>query len=169
MDLLFDRLATVDVTVTTPDNSATARLRGRSSVSVSLVPGYFGTATPKRLADNLAALGELLWQAREDAVRRSGSEASQPVGVAPTSSSRDVTLRRARDSIVCEGRSADGSVSVGTVGMTAWIADLEPAAYTRGEEAFCAAAGEAISAVLADRLPQLHRLATLARADRLIA
>jgi hypothetical protein len=147
MSQLHDRLSTLDVTVTTPDGFATARLRGRSSVWVSLAPGYFTTTTPGRLADQLAKLGELLWRST-------------------LSSPRNAGFRTGPDAVVCEGRSADGSVSMCTMGMTTWIVELEPPAFMRGEEAFCAAAGEALSGALADRLPQLHRLAGLGRARR---
>ena len=145
MSPLPDQLPTLDVTVTTPDEIATARLRGRSSVTVSLVPGYFTTTTPARLADKLAELGELLWRARRDVVRCTHSEPGEQVR---------------------GGHSVDGSVSVCTLGMTTWIVELEPPAFMRGEEAFCAAAAEALSGTLADQLPQLHRLAALARAGR---
>ena len=142
MDHLHHRPPTLDVTVTTPDKVATARLRGRSSVTVSLVPGYFTTTTPGRLGDKLAELGELLWRARPD------------------------VFRCTPDTVVCEGHSVDGSVRVCTVGMTTWMVELEPPAFTRGEEAFCEAAGEALSGAIAGRLSQLHRMAALARAGR---
>lgn len=161
-----DRQPTLDGTVTTPDEIATARLRGKSSITVSLVPGYFTTTTPARLGDKLAELGELLWQARQDVFRRTHSEPAEQVSEAVAYTPRGATFRRAPDSVVCVGHSVDGSVRVCTVGMTTWMVELEPPAFTRGEEAFCEAAGQALSGVVADRLSQLHRMAALARAGR---
>ena len=114
-----------ELTVCTPDRVATARLRGGSSVTVSLAPGHFGRSTPNRLAEELATLGRLLWRAEH-------------------LPDRDRPDRMT----ACAGRSRDGSVYVRRAGRRSWTFELEPAAYTRGEAAFCAAAGEAIAAAL---------------------
>lgn len=161
MGVLHDRLTGLDATVTTPDDIATARLQGESSVTISLVPGYFATTTTARLAGKVAALGELLWAAREDVIRRTLGESGHSYDEAPALSTRDAAFRRARDELVCEGRSADESVTAAAAGMTAWTAYVSASAL-RSEEDFVRSAGEAISAVFADRLPQLHRLAARA-------
>jgi len=75
---------------------------------------------------------------------------STPSRLAATLASLGEQLCRGRADAdgVRAGRSADGSVRV-LAAAGSWSAELEPAAYTRGEAAFCAAASEALTAVLA--------------------
>lgn len=166
MGRLHDRLTELDVTVTTPDDIATARLQGESSVTVTLVPGYFVTSTPERLAGKITALGGLLWSARQELVRRTLADVGLAHEESPALSSRDAAFGRARETVACEGHSEDGSVVVTTSGMTTWTAYVEASALRGAEEDFVRSAGEAMSAALAERLPRLRELARMARAGR---
>ena len=167
MGRLHDQLASLDVSVTTPDEIATARLQGESSVTVSLVPGYFATSTSDRLAGKISALGALLWEARQYVVRRTLADVGLTYDESPVLSSGDAEFHLARETVKCEGRSDDESVVVSTFGMTTWAAAVEASALSGAEEDFVRAAGEAMSAALADRLPRLRELAASARAGRL--
>jgi hypothetical protein len=170
MGLLTERMEELALTVTTPDEIATGRLRGRSDVTMSLAPGYFPTSTPERLADKVARVGELLWSERQRAYWRAVSEATgdDQSGEEPPTSPRDAAYRAARDAITCEGQSPDGVVGIRTAGMSAWSATVDATATGALDElAFTQAAGAAISATLADYFARVREIGAMARAGLL--
>ena len=150
-----DRLV---VEAATPDGIAFARLRGRSQVSVSFVPGYYAHSTEARLEDKLAQLGQQLWAARTTAYYEHRSRLlGRPVHEEAEPRTLQQRLRRAaRDSLVSTGSSADGVVSLTAVGLLRWQAEVRPGTVREVHEAaFCAACGEAVERLLLDHLDQL--------------
>lgn len=150
--------------VTTPDGIATGRFDGERRVFVSLATGYYSYSTPDRLAAKLAALGQLLWRAREDAWWRALSErlGHEFRGEGLPASSREGAFRQARDTVVCTG--SFGGITAESVGMRSWSVVVPRDVVVRlDEEGFVRAASEALSGVFADYLDQLPWLRAAAR------
>jgi hypothetical protein len=169
MGFVHERMETLQLSVSTPDEIATGRLRGYCDVEFELAPGYFATSTPERLADKVARIGELIWDKRQQAMWRAVSEATgdDEHGEDPPASPADAAFRQARDTIVCEAATPDGMIRARTAGMSAWIIEVGSAASGLEEHAFAEAAGTVISAVFVEHHAQVRALAARARAGQL--
>ncbi|WP_134764911.1 hypothetical protein [Nocardioides sp. 1609] len=148
-------LDTLVVSATTPDETASATLHGRTRVTVSLASGYYAYTTDDRLADKLAQLGRLLWVARMQEYYRFKSEqlGRQVRGEGAPRTPAQSERREARDNIVARGVSHDGAVGLAAVGLFTWTASVAPGTARRSsEEEFCSAAGQAAEQLIEDHL-----------------
>jgi hypothetical protein len=139
MGELTERLAGIDLHVTTPDDIATAHLRGWTDVSVSLTPGYYAHTSAERA----------YWRAMSDTV---GYDVQGPAVPPPPGD----PLAEGRDSLVAEGESADGRVQATTVALRSWTFTLARDVTSELDEAaFCAAESQALSQTLVDHAERL--------------
>jgi hypothetical protein len=122
MSTMSEHLDTMVVEAATPGDTAYARLRGRSDVTVWFAPGYYRQSTDERVADKLAQLGKLLWVARmKEYYRFKSQQLGREIrGEGTPKTPAQAARREARDSIVVEGRSDDGAVSLTSVGLLDW-------------------------------------------------
>lgn len=158
MSAMTEHLDTMVVEAATPDETAYARLRGRSDVSVWFAPGYYPYATDARVADKLVQLGRLLWVARmKEYYRFKSVQLGRTVrGEGMPKTPAQVARREARDNIVASGRSDDGTVELTAVGLLTWSVTLAPGSVERvAEDAFCAACGQAGERLVLDHLDKL--------------
>lgn len=155
---MAEHLDTMVVEATTPGDSASARLRGRSDVTVWFAPGYYSQSTDARIADKLAQLGKLLWVARmKEYYRFKSEQLERPIrGEGTPKTPAQVARRDARDSIVAEGRSDDGTVALTSVGLLKWSATVAPGTVERvDEETFVASCSQAAERLIEHHLDQL--------------
>lgn len=134
---------------TTRDEIATARVEGHR-VTFSLVPGYYATSTPQRLADKVSALGDLLGRELERSRVRTIERAyDAALDLDPLVAAR---ARAAQSPVLSSATSPEGLVRVSCDRMSDWDVQVDPS-VPRGvtEEAFTAAASYALSEILADQ------------------
>ena len=167
MGELTERLAALDLQVTTPDDVASAHLRGWTDVSVSLAPGYYAHTSAERLAPRLADLAALVCEARESAYWRAMSDSiGYDVRGSAVPPAPGDPLAEGRDSLVAEGASSDGRVSATTAGLRTWTFTLPRDVTSELDEAsFCSAVSQALSQSLVDHAERLVDLSMGAARD----
>jgi hypothetical protein len=144
----------------TPDEKVTARLEGRSEVTVRLAPGYFHRASASDLEFQLTRLAKLLFVARMREYYRARSVAfdMDVRGEAPPTTEADRDFVEARGELVAEG--GTGSVvELTCVGMEHWSVRVDPDELARLDEAgFCRAVSRAASELVADQMLKARAL-----------
>jgi hypothetical protein len=161
MSDLREKINAMRVRASSPDQMITAELSGRSQVTLSFAPGWYGRCTDSELGRKLSTVASQLWVAR---MREYWTVRSRDAGEIITSepkpiSPRAVAYRKARSVLVARGRSADGSVSISVEGMRSWTVTVAPGTVrVLDEREFAAAAGEAAAALIQD---QYQKVATL--------
>jgi hypothetical protein len=158
MSAMSEHLDTMVVEAATPGDTAFARLRGRSDVTVWFAPGYYRQSTDERVADKLAQLGKLLWVARmKEYYRFKSHQLGREIrGEGMPKTPAQVARREARDSIVAEGRSDDGAVSLSSVGLLDWSVTVPRGTVARvEEETFVASCAQAAERLIQHHLDQL--------------
>lgn len=151
----------LDVTVSTPDERAFGRVRGRTTVAVWFAPGWYDRASDTDVARQLQRLGRLLFAARMKEYYRLRSLAfrRQVTREAAPTSPQDREYVGRRESLVAEASGLDGRFRVSTTGMQGWTVEVEPGTVGAVDEAtFCAAASAAGTALVEDQLAKIRGL-----------
>ncbi|GAB3261991.1 hypothetical protein [Kineosporia babensis] len=153
MGELADRLASMRVSVTMPDQGMSAELLGSSQVTARIQEGLYTRSRDADLEWRLTTLAGLLWVARTREYRRIFADVTgqASAGAARPISPRDIAFAQERDEIVAAGSSADGRVALQTTGMLQWRATVEPGTLRQLDEAeFLAGVGQAAGALIRD-------------------
>jgi hypothetical protein len=161
MGVLADRLDNMRVRVQSPGGKIAAELRGRTDVRLSFSPESYRYFNEWDLERQLAALARLLWAARMREYYAAVSEAfgETITGESPPQTWRDQEYYSARDSIVAEGRSADGRIQLAVRGMTEWTVRIADGSLrTLTEDEFCARVGEAAAELISDQFAKIREL-----------
>lgn len=156
-----DPLADLDAHASTPDGRVGVRIRGRSSLTVTLAPGYYDQVTETELSRQLTQLARLAFVQRTRAYYELRSRAFGRTVTRESSSygARDLSFTAGRASIVASGSSPDGRIRVTAAGMESWTVDLEPGTLAAYDEAgFCAAVAAAGHDLVEDQFRQIRRL-----------
>ena len=161
MGMLADRLNTMEVSAVSPDGNISGRLRNRSEVVLAFRPGSYGRYSEYGLADQLGGLARLLWagRTREYYVALSEAFGETISHETPAVSERDRVYRAARDELIAEGKSADGSVYVGVQGMRAWVVRIADGTIRElDEDEFGMRVYEASHAMITDQFAKIRQL-----------
>lgn len=151
----------LDVTVSTPDDQAFGRVRGRTEVSIWFAPGWYARADDAEVARQLQRLGRLLFAARTREYYRLRSQAFRRTvtrEAAPTTE-QDRRYVEQRASLVAQASALDGRFRVSATGMAHWAVQLAPGTVAAVDEAtFCAAVSAAGHALVEDQFAQVRAL-----------
>jgi hypothetical protein len=138
-----------------------AELSGRSQVTLSFAPDWYGRCTDSELAHKLSSMSSRLWVARmrEYWTVRSRDAGEIITGEVKPISPRAIAYREARNALVARGRSGDGRVSIAVEGMRSWTVTVAPGTVRAlDEHEFAAAAGEAAAALIQDQYQKVAML-----------
>ena len=156
-----DPLADLDAHASTPDGRLSLRIRGRSTLTLTMAPGFYEQATESELARQLTRLARLAFVQRTRAYYelRSRAFGRTVTHESPSYGARDLAFSTERATLVVSGASPDGRIRVTAAGMESWSVALEPGTLAAYDEAgFCAAAEAAGRDLVEDQFRQVRRL-----------
>lgn len=143
-----------EVTTVSPNEQVFVTLRGSSSISVSMLPGYYERASAAQIEEQLARTARLVFVDRTKAFFDLRSqEHGDTVRPSQESLTREqAEFKRRRAELAVEGASDDGAVTITSVGMTHFAVHIQPGTQNRIDgEAFAADVGQAATRLMHDQ------------------
>lgn len=153
----------LEVVVSTPDEQAFGRIRGRTEFTIWFAPGYYDKAGDSDVSWQLQRLGRLLFAARMReyyrlrslAFRRTVTREAAPV------TARDHEYVERREAVVAEATALDGRFKASATGMQHWSVQIDPGTVAEVDEAtFCAAVSAAGTTLVEDQFAKIRGLKT---------
>ncbi|WP_067508260.1 hypothetical protein [Actinoplanes sp. TFC3] len=161
MGELADRVDSMRVRASTPDKGIIGELYSRDQLSLSFQEGLYQLLDDEALERRLAVLANLLWVARTREYSRIYADITgdYSVGEEKPISERDIAWQTERDSLEVSGSSADGRLTVRSVGMRQWDVAVQPGtARELDEHQLSVAVGEAAGALIRQQFAGLAAL-----------
>ncbi len=143
-----------EVTTVSPNEQVFVTLRGNSSISVSMLPGYYDRANAAQIEEQLARTARLVFVDRTKAFYdlRSAEHGDTVRPSAESLTREQAEFKRRRAELAVEGSSDDGAVTVTSVGMTQFAVQIAPGTLTRVDESrFVADLGQAATRLMHDQ------------------
>jgi hypothetical protein len=138
MSDLIDRLRALHLHASAPSGGVHAELLGDTEITVYLSTGFYRETTETEIARRLEQLGKLLWAQRMRAYREVAEVPGGGLLLAdpdPDVDRRDARFVDERGSLVAQGFSPDGHVTIEVRGMSEWTVSLTPGTLRMLDEA----------------------------------
>lgn len=155
MTSLADRLAAIHVTANVSGGDITAELR-RQGVRVSFEEGVYDFAGESALAGSLERLAKLLWAGWQRQYRAAIDETDL---IIDADDQHDLNFFADRSAVTAQGVSADGRITISTIGMESFSVQIQPGTVRAvPESSFRAGAEQAAVALIRDYRDKVNEL-----------